>query len=245
MAAPAPPRVLDLTSGIAGAYAALLLHQVGADVVRRPPADDDPQLPGASPLAGYLRQGQRRVAATDDPLSSALGADVLLATPTPTDRDALLAIRVAEPGVVVVSITPYGLEGPFRDRPASDLTLQADSGALAIRGNADEEPIQMGGRTIQWLAGAYAAAAASAMWRGRRAGGSGALVDLSLAEVANTGAANFMDVFLAVELGVDGEPATPPRVFETPSIERTADGWVGFNTNAPHQVTGVPADDGP
>jgi crotonobetainyl-CoA:carnitine CoA-transferase CaiB-like acyl-CoA transferase len=237
MVAPAPPRVLDTTSGIAGAYAALLLHQAGADVVRRSTAGDDPQLPDGSPLAAYLRQGQRRVAATDDPPASALGADVLLATPSAADRDVLVAIREADPGVVVVAITPYGLEGPYADRPASDLTLQADSGALAIRGNAGEEPIQMGGRTIQWLAGAYAAAAASAMWRGRRSGGSGALVDLSLAEVANTGAANFMDVFLAVEFGIDGEPVTPPRVFETPSIERTADGWVGFNTNAPHQVT--------
>ena len=123
MAAPAPPRVLDTTSGIAGAYAALLLHQAGADVVRRSPADDDPQLPDGSPLVGYLRQGQRRVATTDDPLTSALGADVLLATPTAADRDALLAIREAEPGVVVVAITPYGLDGPYRDRPASDLTL--------------------------------------------------------------------------------------------------------------------------
>ena len=34
------------------------------------------------------------------------------------------------------------------------------------------------------------------------------------------------------------QPTTPPRCSETPSIERTADGWVGFNTNAPHQIAG-------
>src|SRR5262249_27993019 len=112
-------------------------------------------------------------------------------------------------------------------------------GALAVRGVAGEEPLQMGGRTEEWLAGAYGAAVALAYWHGRRAGGDGALVDVSLAEVAYVGAANFMDVFLAVEQGPDFEASGPvPRSFETPSIERTADGWVGFNTNAPHQITG-------
>ena len=95
----------------------------------------------------------------------------------------------------------------------------------------------MGGRTIQWLAGAYAAAAVLALWRARRRGGPGALVDLAVAEVANTGAANFMDLFHAIDRGAGAEPVAPPRAFETPSIERTADGWVGFNTNAPHQAT--------
>ena len=76
----------------------------------------------------------------------------------------------------------------------------------------------------------------SLCWEGRRRGGPGALIDLSRCEVANTGAGNFMDVFHAVQSGFDTPPVGPPRVLETPSIERTADGWVGFNTNAPHQL---------
>ncbi|HEV7760126.1 MAG TPA: CoA transferase [Acidimicrobiales bacterium] len=265
---PSAPRVLDTTSGIAGAYAALLLHQAGGDVVRVVPAGagEDPQLPAASPLATYLRQGQTQLigavpfptaagtgtdaavpgVGADLPGAGAgvsqagvpgVGADIVLVTPGAADREAVRAALAADPGLIVVAITPYGLEGPYRDRPASDLTLQADSGALAIRGNPGEAPVQMGGRTIQWLAGAYAAAAALALWRGRRAGGPGALVDVALAEVANNGGANFMDLFHAVDRGADAEPVAPPRHFETPSIERTSDGWVGFNTNAPHQVT--------
>jgi len=227
------PRVLDTTRGIAGAYAALLLHQAGADVVRNVDgAGDDPELPAGSPLAAYLRQGQRPAAADDTD-----GADVVLTTPVPADHEHVRAMHAGDPGLLVVAITPYGLDGPQRGRPASDLTLQADSGALAIRGNAGEAPLQMGGRTIQWLAGAYAAAAALALWRARRQGGPGALVDVAVAEVANTGAANFMDLFHAIERGADAEPVVPPRAFESPSIERTADGWVGFNTNAPHQAT--------
>jgi crotonobetainyl-CoA:carnitine CoA-transferase CaiB-like acyl-CoA transferase len=237
MVDPSAPRVLDSTSGIAGAYATLLLHQAGAEVVRAARDGDDPQLSDGSPLSGYLRQGQATIH-LDGASPAGVGADVWLATPNSAERDALNAAAIEHPDLVIVAITPYGLVGPYRDRPASDLTIQADSGALAIRGQAGEAPIQMGGRTVQWLGGAYAAFTALAMWRGRRGGGPGALVDVSLAEVANIGAANFMDVFHAIEPGVDAEPTSPPRLFETPSIERTADGWVGFNTNAPHQIDG-------
>jgi crotonobetainyl-CoA:carnitine CoA-transferase CaiB-like acyl-CoA transferase len=229
--------VLDGSRGIAGAYASLLFHQYGADVVRAAGIDDR-EVPDGSPLAGYLRQG-RRTAATGRSRWADADADVLVLTPEAGEMDDVLALSDTHPGLVVVSITPFGLTGPYRDRPASDLTIQAESGALAVRGTAGQEPIQMGGRTEEWLAGAYAAAVALAYWRARRAGGAGALVDVSLAEVAYVGAANFMDVFIVVEQGPDGEASgIPPRTFETPSIERTADGWVGFNTNAPHQITG-------
>ena len=62
----------------------------------------------------------------------------------------------------MVSITPYGLTGPDADRPATEFTVQADSGALAVRGRADRPPIQMGGQVVEWVAGAYAAVAALA-----------------------------------------------------------------------------------
>ncbi|QXC61642.1 CoA transferase [Aquihabitans sp. G128] len=241
-------RVLDTTSGIAGAYAALLLVHAGADVVRVEPSGGDPlrrwaqaDVPEteAGALHEYLRQGQRAIGVDGDPFGAGVldGVDVLLASPAPADDAALRAAVARDPGLVAVAFTPYGLDGPYRDRPATDLTLQADSGALAIRGHASRRPFQMGGRTTEWLAGAYAAAGALAFVEGRHRGRGGALLDLSLAEVANIGGANFMDVFHAVQSGPGTEPQGPPRTLETPSIERTADGWVGFNTNAPHQIT--------
>ncbi|QYG93222.1 CoA transferase [Iamia sp. SCSIO 61187] len=244
------PRVLALSSGIPGGYAALLLHEAGAEVVHVEPVGGDPfrswtqgpePVDGCGPLFEYLRQGQAAVA-PESPLDAeamaGFGADVVLASPVGDERAVVEELAAREPGLVVVAITPYGLHGPDRDRPATDFTLQADSGALAVRGAADEEPIQMGGRTSEWLAGTYAAAVALCCWRGRRAGGPGGLVDLSLAEVANLGASNYLDVFHAVQSGAEAEPVGPVRNREIPSIERTADGWIGFNTNAPHQIDG-------
>ena len=191
--------------------------------------------PGApSALYEYLRAGQRAVQLDGDPL--ACGLDILLASPRRGACDALQRAARAHPWVIAVAITPYGLDGPYRDHPATDFTLQADSGALAIRGAPDQPPYQMGGRTCEWLAGAYAAAAALVIWEGRCRGGGGGVVDVSIAEATYLGGANFFDLYHAMLLGPDEEPAGSPRTPEIPSIERTKDGWVGFNTNAPHQV---------
>ena len=82
---------------------------------------------------------------------------------------------------------------------------------------------------MEWVSGLYAAVAALAATRVVRHGGPGELVDLSMSEVANTTgttAADLMD-----SLRGRPNPATPGRSFETPSIEPTSDGYVGFNTN--------------
>jgi crotonobetainyl-CoA:carnitine CoA-transferase CaiB-like acyl-CoA transferase len=249
------PRVLDLSTGLAGAYTCLLLSYAGADVARAEPPGGDPlrrwrqgpaEAPGDGALFEYLRQGQTAFTLSQDadPFDP-LGADIIITSPEPSkplQAKQLQAVVAAHPGLIAVAFTPYGLRGPFADRPASDLTLEADSGGLAIRGRSDRAPYQMGGRTCEWLAGAYAAAATLALWAGRRRGGAGGLIDLSQAELLHAAASNYLDVFHAVAQadhgGADADPVGPPRTLETPSIERSSDGWVGFNTNSPHQITG-------
>ena len=73
------------------------------------------------------------------------------------------ALHERFPQLVVTAITPYGLEGPYADRPATELTLQAESGALAVRGRPGREPVQAGGRTMEWVSGLYAAVAVMSM----------------------------------------------------------------------------------
>ncbi|MCW2549582.1 MAG: CoA transferase [Mycobacterium sp.] len=245
---------MDLSTGLAGAYACLLLRYAGADVARAEPQTGDPlrrwrhgpdKAQGGA-LFEYLRQGQTAFTLeSESPSRQAfdpLGADIIVTSPDPSQAKALQAAVAAHPGLIAVAFTPYGLEGPFADRPASDLTVEADSGALAIRGRADRAPYQMGGRTCEWLAGVYGAAAILALWSGRRRGGAGGLIDLSRAELVHAAAGNYLDVFHAVAHADDGgaaaAPVGPPRTLETPSIEKSADGWVGFNTNSPHQIAG-------
>lgn len=238
--------VVDLSVGVPGAYCAKLFADAGAIVTRVEPADGDPlrswrwpvasvvdddDAVGDSPMFRYLRHGQRSVVASDgmgSPEIAAMcaAADVVITSGAAVDRS---------PGTVIVSITPYGSEGPCADRPATEFTIQAESGALLIRGTVEFPPVQMGGRSVEWVAGAYAAVGALAAVRGARASGHGEFVDVSLLEVANLTATTFADLFHSLHGRPELDAAQPSRSVEIPSIEPTLDGWVGFNTNTREQ----------
>ena len=69
------------------------------------------------------------------------------------------------PHLTVTSITPFGLEGPWADKPATEFTLQAWSGGVIGlgRGAQDRAPLFVAGQVGEWLAGAYAAAGTMAV----------------------------------------------------------------------------------
>jgi crotonobetainyl-CoA:carnitine CoA-transferase CaiB-like acyl-CoA transferase len=232
--------VLDVSTSLGGAYCAKLLADAGATVTLIEPPDGAPMRRQAwqgeleagadGALFRYLRHGQRSM--TEPPPDVLNAADVII-TSGPSEWGSAEQIAADRPGAIVISITPYGLTGPYADRPATEFTVQADSGALAIRGTADRPPIQMGGRIVEWVAGAYAAVGALASRRRQLLMGAGDLLDVSVCEVANVTGSNFSDLFNSLA----GRPALdrPARTVEIPSIEPTADGWVGFNTNTREQ----------
>lgn len=247
--------VVDLSVGIPGAYCAKLFSDAGAVVTRVEPAGGDPMRGWRWPTAGgssspgaedraaashrvdgalfrYLRHGQRSVSAPGEGSGPAALAELCVGADLVITSGGSVAVP---PGTVVVAITPYGTEGPCADRPATEFTLQADSGALAIRGVVEFPPVQMGGRSVEWVAGAYAAAGALAAVRRARATGHGESIDVSLLEVANLTATTFADLFDALHGRPDIDPDRPARSVEIPSIEPTLDGWVGFNTNTREQ----------
>jgi crotonobetainyl-CoA:carnitine CoA-transferase CaiB-like acyl-CoA transferase len=232
--------VLDASTSLAGAYCAKLFAGAGASVTLLEPAEGTPmrrwswdrELPAGEDgaLFRFLRHGQRSVTNTTPEVLA--GADVLL-TSGPTTFGTAPEIAEAHPDVVVVSLTPYGLTGPYADRAATEFTVQADAGAVAIRGTLDRPPFQMGGRVVEWVGGAYAAVGALASARRLSRTGTGDLLDVSLCEVANLTGNNFAD--LAANLAGRPPLTRPARTVEIPSIEPTADGWVGFNTNTREQ----------
>ncbi|MCU1400540.1 MAG: CoA transferase [Acidimicrobiales bacterium] len=237
-------RVVDCSTSIAGAYCAKMFADAGAEVILVEPVEGAPMRrwshSGARPegedgaLFRYMRHGQRSVVGTGQAITALLDdADVLITDATSeVDPE---TVRTSHPSLVVVSITAFGLHGPYAGRPASELTVQAEAGALAIRGRADRPPVQAGGQTTDWVSGAYAAAGALAALRGAQLTGVGELVDVSWAEVANNTCTLFTDTSDAVAGRPDLTGAPPMRTYETPSVEPTSDGWVGFNTNARQQ----------
>jgi crotonobetainyl-CoA:carnitine CoA-transferase CaiB-like acyl-CoA transferase len=235
--------VLDCSGGISGAYAAKLLGDGGATVTVVEPQGGSPlrawswdrDLPdGDGALFRYLRHGHRSVVIDDDSSLTDLlsGADIVI-TSGPSVLGEAPSLSAKHPELVVVSVTPYGLTGPNAERPGTEFTAQAASGALAVRGTPELPPIQLGARIIDWVAGAYAGFAALASHRRQRTTGHGDLIDISLLEVANLSGSNFFDLMHSLM----GRPPIerPARSVEIPSIEPTLDGWVGFNTNSRQQ----------
>jgi crotonobetainyl-CoA:carnitine CoA-transferase CaiB-like acyl-CoA transferase len=92
-----------------------------------------------------------------------------------------------------------------------------------------------GGRLGEWVTGTVAGVAAAAAVRSARRTGRGDYIDVAMLEVHNVASGLAFD--LTHSLG--GRPAVeklgPPRTIETPSIEPTLDGWVGFCTNSRQQ----------
>ena len=72
------------------------------------------------------------------------------------------AIRRRNPGLIVVSISPFGLDGPYAQYRATDLTVLAAGGLLALGGYRDTEPLAIHGEQAMLAAGIFGAVAALA-----------------------------------------------------------------------------------
>ena len=135
--------------------------------------------------------------------------------------------------LVILTISPFGRTGPWADRPATEFTLQAACGSTGSRGRKDRPPLAVG-RFGEFQAGVNAAVAAVAAWRAGRASGVGEQVDLSMLESMALGMNTYGPLFAEL-YGVVAPEEPAFRHIDHPSIEPTADGWVGFATIANQQ----------
>lgn len=220
-------RVVEISDRIAGAYCGKLLVDAGADVVKVEPADGDPlrrfTATGSpaetdAPLFCYLNAGKRSVTSAADELLA--GADVVIMTPGGIDPHALLA---RAPRCIVVTVSDFGLTGPWSERPATEFTLQAWSGLTGFRGDPAGPPISIGGELGEYMGGACAAYGVLALRRRVRSGGPGGHLDMSMLEA--------ITLMQSSEWLHSQLLKVPPirRSVEVPSIEEAADGYVGIS----------------
>ncbi|WP_322748391.1 MULTISPECIES: CoA transferase [unclassified Frankia] len=231
-------RVLDLSIGIAGGYTTKLLADAGAEVVTCEDAAGDPlrrwSASGAAIAAdddGALfkvlaASKQSAVPTLEEALDLVRWADAIVWSPGSELAASMSPARVRElnPTALVLSITPFGLAGPWAGRPATEFTLQAISGGVFARGTPSRPPVCVGGRTGEWLSGMIGAVGLLASYRRRLRTGQGELLDLSMLE-------SIVLTHTMYEVNYRSIAGVPPytrRLLNFPGIERTKDGWVAF-----------------
>ena len=193
-------RVLDLSRMLAGPYGAMLLADMGAEVIKiETPAGGDPMramgppfLPGGE-SAYFLAVNRNKKSVALD-LASPVGrevfldlvrvADVVLENFRPGVLERLgcayAALATVNPRVVLCSISAYGQTGPYSDWPAFDLALQAMGGAMSLTGEPGGPPVRMGLPMADLAGGLFGAFAVAGALLRRERTGAGAHVDLSL-----------------------------------------------------------------
>ena len=249
-------RVLDLGWHVAGPYAAKLLADYGADVVKveRPgtgdpsrgygPFPSDIPHPERSGTFLHLNTNKRGITLNlqTQPGAAILRelartADVLLESFAPGVMDRLgldyASLSRLNPSLVMCSLTNYGQTGPYRDYKATDMTVYAHAGLSHTLGVPDREPLKSVDHLIEYQAGSTAAAAIIAASLHRRWTGDGQHVDVSLFEVGSGSADRRMTRTLGYEytgaLGTRQPPGTMPSGAAIPCM----DGYVLFTVSPP------------
>ncbi|MCH9671996.1 MAG: CoA transferase [Gammaproteobacteria bacterium] len=191
--------VVDLTQGLAGPYCAMLLAQHGARVIKvEPPSGDWSRTLGRDLgddlTAAFLacNRGKEDIVLdlkSDDDLATlhalARNADVFMESNRPGIAERLGVgyedIRAINSNIIYLSVSGFGQDGPYSDRPVTDAIMQAFSGFMTRNPDADDRPKRVEFAIPDYTTGLMAYQAVSTALLGRARGAHGARhLDVSL-----------------------------------------------------------------
>jgi crotonobetainyl-CoA:carnitine CoA-transferase CaiB-like acyl-CoA transferase len=234
-------RVVDVSQGIAGPSAGMMLARYGADVVKVEPKEGDwsrgitAGRDGMSAMAIATNVGKRSIALDlKHPEGAALlhqlarRADVFIENFRTGVMERLgfsyAHVSAYNPSVVYLSVTGFGQRGPMQSQPATDAILQAFTGLMSInKGREDGVPHRLECWPIDIASGQFAFQSVAMALYARRDSGRGRYIDASLLQ----GAAGLQTVRMIEHVITGGAPvaggAFPVATF------RTADGSINVS----------------
>lgn len=235
-------RVLDVTQVMAGPFCAMLLCDMGADVIKveSPAGDSSRRMAGArggdSASFNAVNRGKRGIVVDlKAPGGGAVlrrlaaGADVFIENYRPGVLGRLGlghdALRELNPRLVYASISGYGQTGPDARKGGFDLVAQGVSGLMSVTGEPDRPPVKVGVPLTDLGAGLFAACGVLAALHARERTGEGQHVDTSLVDAGVA-----LSVWEATELFskgvVPGPLGSAHRMSAPYQAVRCADGYV-------------------
>ena len=218
-------RVLELSGAYAAGLAGRFLRGFGADVTHV-------GITTAAPLTAdeqtYVHAGKPRLP-VEGPWRALLeDTEIVVSDLQPAALAALdldwTAHHASHPTQVIISITPFGLTGPYADHQHTNAVAFALGGIMSLTGDADRTPLVTGGNQAYALAGGNAFAAAVTAWFARVRTGRGELADISGQECASG-----MLEYYGAYTSYNGLPMTRlgNRTRATWGIYPCLDGWAG------------------
>jgi len=235
-------RILDLTRALAGPYCSMILGDLGAEIIKIEALDARTDAIGPYSYKGqdaYFMSVNRSKKSITLDLRTDKGRDVFYDLVRESDvvldnfRPGVLerlrisydTLKEVNPRIICCSISGFGSSGPYRDRPAYDLVVQAIGGAMSITGEPGRPPVRSGIAIGDQGAGMFAAHGVLAALYAREKTGVGERVETSLLEA--------MIALLAYEAGyyllsglVPGPVGSGHRTLPAYQAFQTSDGYV-------------------
>jgi crotonobetainyl-CoA:carnitine CoA-transferase CaiB-like acyl-CoA transferase len=231
--------VLDLTHALAGPFCSTMLADFGARVIKlEPPGHGDIARGWGAPLPGgetayfvSLHRGKRGIVVD---LKKPAGKELFFRLVEKSDIvlenyrvDALKRLgldyeeaRKRNPGIIYASVSGFGQDGPYRERAALDLILQAESGMISVTGEPGTTGTRAGVSIADMTAGLYCAYAVMLALRVKEKTGIGQQIDISMMEgqlaLLGTAIANyFADGQIPRPMGTAYSVVVPYQTFHT------------------------------
>jgi len=191
-------RILDLTQFLSGPFATQILADLGADVIKLEPPHGDPiravppHFVGDNSVYYLCINRNKRTVAVDMKVPEgrelvkrlALASDIVMENFRPGVLERLGfsadALRKEKPSLIWCSISGFGQDGPYRNKPAYDMIVQALSGGMSLTGEAGGAAVRAGIPVADLGAGLYSAIAVLAALNRRHATGKGETIDISM-----------------------------------------------------------------
>lgn len=231
-------RVLDLTQVLFGPFSTMLLSDLGAEVIKieRPEGGDiargnGPFVRGVSTYFFGLNRGKKSLTLN---LGSEQGkeiflklvekADVLVQNFVPGTMESFglgyETVKARNPKIIYVAGSGFGQYGPYAQKPAFDITIQAMGGVMSITGEPGRPPVRPGVSYGDIAAGLFLSIATLAALQERHRSGEGQFVDISMLDCQITVQENAFVRYLNTgeipgPLGTRHPVITPFQVFPT------------------------------
>lgn len=228
---------VEIGKRVSTAYCGKLLVDVGATVIKVEESTGDPLRASEPAYAAFLHAGkQSMTAASGQGLETFLaGVAARVDAVLCDDEDAetlaaVVAARKAHPGLLVVALSDYGLNGPATGTPATDFTLQAEAGISLLHATDDRPPVAAGIELGEIAAGVSAAAGLVTALLMTEAGYHGAAaeaVDANVdADVSRFEALINLLQYPWLAAQIEHHNPYPLPQMAVPGLETAKDGWV-------------------